>query len=211
MSEHFLPPEDWESWYRHGGHRLDFYGTPEDVQSCLEDTLGATISEYLLIQQRVEGERPDGPRELHTHPVADLAITSRRTSSRPVGTYLYRPDISGPIPDIEPKWQYDGYLMLSGLVWLNLDADTLVVRHESSIAQNRRVVNSITGEVKTFESYYRVFSALKRRISKHLVYLTNWTDRSGSTHEDTRTRWTEAAVAAYESGQKFSARPGRRV
>ena len=188
--------DNFEHWYRVGGHRLQFYATNAEIAEWLLEMLPPTFGPYDVLGQ----EWRDGRWEPFKYPLDEIA-TAFEERGGAVNWWVRSSVLS---PDVPPG--DDERHSFGGLILVQLGSERNGRVGEASIAVVDRIRHDVTGDERRQPEYMRIFERLRRSMRKRLVVATAYTFPDGRVSE----HWlmTARAADAHRRGEvRFDAEP----
>ena len=195
LSSLVVTGDDFEGWYRVGGHRLQFYATDAEIADWLQKTLPTSHAPYSIVGQEWDGESWQ-PFEYPLDAIHEC-FSRRRNANLWIRSEALSRDLSG---------EDETALSFSGLICVQLGHSRNGRIDEASISIVDRIRHETTGAERRQPEYLRIFERLRRSMRKRLVVTTAYTFPDGSVSEGRR--MTARAADAHARGEvTFSAAP----
>jgi hypothetical protein len=199
-------------WSRLGARgQFQFFATDDEIAELLARSLPDDLGPFSLVGAEEVRDVFRSKLVSFECPAQDFrnCLTG---PSEPRHQFFIRSEVLSPDLQVGPSPLVVNLLALNGLVLLQHGFVVHGARQPSSLAVTDRVRNDLTGEIRDYAGYRRVYQALVRAVKRLTCYSTIKQFPDGSEFEDRKhILMTEAAVRAYEQGHVFTRRPGSRV
>jgi hypothetical protein len=187
--------DEFEGWFRVGGHVLHFYATDAEIAEWLQETLPPEFGPYSIVGQ----EWHDGRWQPFEYPLTaiDECFMRHRSANLWVRSDVLSPGLTG---------EDEKRLSFNGLINVQLGRQRNGRLDEASVGIVDRIRHEGTGRERRRPEYLRIFERLRRSMRKRLVVTTAYTFPDGSVSET----WpmTARAADAHSRGEvTFTANP----
>ncbi len=210
-------------WQRIGrGRSFEFVATDQEILAWLISCLPVDFAPYTLVSTNMVQQGKSFVERTSPDQVDRFLELKGEGKDSVTEFWIWSQSLT---PDLELKSHatVTRQLAFNGLIRLShgrrLTDYTLPERPiavwPSDLVMVDRVLNSLTGELRHYDDYLRIYRALVRKMKERTVYRSILRFRSGEEREATKTEelnWTEGAKRLYDAGTPFNAiRPGSRL